>query len=189
MNLETHSLADWVRLRGGIKISEITHDDTEIRAVCSPKEMGRRGMPPGILNQKTGKSLDDLASKYIEEWGRSYETGHDDFLADLQRDIVARRNGDLLRRVWPPWFDVDSQIDKLLAEEPEPDFDDWADWCGDCCSSCGLSPEEARRIGKPEPDEVWLRIPATDPHSEWIVDDWHDILCDECCNMIVKVMP
>ena len=239
MNPETHSLADWVRLRGGIKISEITHDNTEIRAVCSRAEAGYN-----LLNSKRGKHLDELTGDAIVEGWIGPMSDHDDFLMLLGNDIQAKRSGNDLARVWHYSRDLDDLLDKVThGADVDPEegtmswrddlftsrsetlkeiadrkgwpveeipsspvkwsdldglpvvgcevvnFDDWADWCGDCCSSCGLSPEEARRIGKPEPDEVWLCVPETGPNSVWLNFDWHDILCDECCNMIVKVMP
>ena len=177
MNPETHSLADWVRLRGGIKISEITRDDTEIRAVCSRAEAGYN-----LLNSKRGRPLDELTGDAIVEGWIGPMSDHDDFLMLLGADIQAKRSGNDLARVWHYSRDLDDLLDNLTHgadTDEEPDFDDWQDWCGDCCSSCG----------NPQADEVWLCVPETDPNSVWLNFDWHDILCSECCNMIVKVMP
>ena len=107
---------------------------------------------------------------------------HDDFLMLLGNDIQAKRSGNDLARVWHYSRDLDDLLDNLTHGadiDEEPDFDEWADFCGDCCSSCG----------NPQADEVWLCVPETDPNSVWLNFDWHDILCDACCNMIVKVMP
>jgi len=66
----------------------------------------------------------------------------------------------------------------LLSRE-NIDFSGWFDYCGDTCSSCG----------NPQADEVWFRLPDNDPNSEWLHFDWHDILCNDCRTMLVKVSP
>lgn len=159
MNTQEHSLADWVRLRGGIAVSEITRDDTEIRDACSPKETGYTR----VLS-KNGRSLDETTSDYIMEFGRSYETTHSDFLADLKRDIQAKQAGNMWARVWHPTRDWDDLI-AVTDEELDGLFEDWDFYCGDCCSSCG-NPEASLLYFGPE---------------------WQDTICDGCCDMLEAV--
>lgn len=179
MNTETHSLADWVRLRGGIKISEICHDDTEIRAVCSRSEAGYN-----LLNSKRGRSLDELTGDAIVEGWIAPTADHDDFLMMLGNDIQAKRAGNDLARVWHFSRNLDDLLDELthgadVEGEPLGEFDEWFDYCGDCCSSCG----------NPESQDVWFSVPDNDPNSEWLNYSWHDTLCDACCNMLIRVTP
>lgn len=165
MDAQTHSLADWVRLRGGIKISEITHDDTEIRAVCSRAEAGYN-----LLNSKRGRHLDELTGDAIIEGWIGPMAGHDEFLALLGQDIQAKRSGNDLARVWH--FSRD--LEDLIVCDEEVDFAAWWDYCGDCCSSCG------------NPVANWVLL-AGEGWQGFTGDGWQDTVCDDCVDMAGKV--
>jgi hypothetical protein len=159
MNTQTHSLADWVRLRGGIKISESTRDNTEIRHYCSRGQAGYN-----LLNAKTGRTLDELANDAICEGWLSYNSDHSDFLELLGKDIQAKRTGDMWARAWHPTRDWDDLI-AVTDEELDLLFEDWDFFCGDCCSSCG-NPEATLLYFGPQ---------------------WQDMLCDDCTDMLESV--
>jgi hypothetical protein len=109
-DVNRHSFADWVRLKGGIAPSAVTRDAGEIRHVASRKEAGYN-----LLNSRRGRSLDELTSDAIDEGWPVQGSTHDDFLALLDRDIRAKKSGDNLRRVWHPSRPLDDLLDRLYA--------------------------------------------------------------------------
>jgi hypothetical protein len=140
-SVEKHSLADWVRLKGGIAPSAITRDAGEIRHYCSRKEAGYN-----LINQN-GETLDGLTYDAIAEgWLPDYAT-HDDFLSVLGSDIQAKRKGELLCRAWHPSRDWDD-----LIEESRRVYHEWGG-----CEGCG-NPEASVVLLSADGAEEWYEV-------------------------------
>ncbi len=110
IDVQKHSLVDWVRIFGGIKPSKVTRDATEIRHYCSRKESGYN-----LLNSRRGRSLDTLSTDAVAEGWLPEGSTHSDFLEALGRDIRAKQTGNMRARVWHPSRDLDD----LIVEEYE----------------------------------------------------------------------
>lgn len=138
-NPEKHSLADWVRISGGIKPSPVTRDAEEIRHICSRKENGYN-----LINYARGQSLDTLCSGAIEVGFLPYHAGHDDFLNLLGTDVQAKVSGQIWCRAWHPSKACDDIIESLESSLTD-DFD-FANTLS--CSSCGNPEAETLYIAK-----------------------------------------
>lgn len=154
---EKHSLADWVRISGGIKPSTVTHDGEEIRHVCSKAEMGYN-----LINTVRGRTLDELCSEAIEVGFLPFHAGHDDFLNALGSDIAAKLSGEIWRRFFHPSKSWDDEFIGAIEMVFETDLD-FVNTLS--CSSCG----------NPEAETLYLG------------GNWQDTICDDCLDMLEGV--
>jgi hypothetical protein len=136
-NPEKHSLADWVRLKGGIRPSPITRDAEEIRHVASRKEAGY-----SLINYR-GETLDQLTSDSIQDGWLPYHANHCDFLNMLGSDIQAKLKNDAWCRVWHPSKSWDEMIDETPLVLDDYDF-----LVAQSCSSCGNPEAETLYLGE-----------------------------------------